>query len=296
MRAFEKKEAGFITPVEMKQKSARVLYWCMFAFLIAVSAISLIPALWIMISGFKDLEEFLAIPPTIIPKTFHIEKIAEVWKRFDFVVYYSNTVIVTFGTIVFTIVFNGLAGYVLSRLKPHGSRAVFLALMVLMLIPNTIGMVPYYVTICDFPHLHFSMLNTYWALWIPAASNVFNILLFKNSFDSIPNSYIEAARLDGATNIQIFCKIIVPLSIPIITTISILTFNGSWGDFFWPYMVLTNKKLHTISVFLFQNKTGNITIDNYMIMLTLSILPPTIIFAFLQKYIMSGVSMGGIKG
>ncbi len=296
MKAFEKKESGFISKTELNQPKGKAAYWGMWTFLVICSLISIIPAVWIMISGFKDLEEFFAVPPTIIPKSFHPEKLVDIWNKFDFVNYYKNTAVVTLGVVVFTVVFNGLSGYVLSRLKPKGSKVVFMALMVLMMIPNTIGMVPYYMTICDFPYFHFSMLNTLWALWIPAAANTFNILLFKNSFDSIPISYLEAARLDGATSLQIFYKIIVPLSVPIIMTVSILTFNGAWGDFFWPYMILNDKSLHTISIFLFQNKTGNYTIDLYMIMLTLSILPPMIIYAFLQKYIMSGFAVGGIKG
>lgn len=296
MISFNKKEAGFINQVEMKQTKAKLLYWFMFAFLLLSSAISVIPTLWIMISGFKDLEEFFAIPPTIIPKTFHPEKIVQVWKQFDFLLYYKNTVVVTLGVIVFNIVFNGLSGYVLSRLKPKGSKAVFMGLMFIMMIPNTVGMVPYYMTICDFPYFHFSLLNSFLALWIPAAANIFNILLFKNSFDSIPASYLEAARIDGAANLQIFYKIIIPLSVPIIMTVAILSFTSSWGDFFWPYLVLNDPQKYTISIFLFQNKTGNYTMDIYMIMLTLSILPPMIIYAFLQKYIMSGVAVGGIKG
>ena len=291
-----KKETGFITQVEMKQTKTKIVYWSIFAFLIIVSAISIVPALWIMVSGFKDLEEFLAVPPTIIPKSFHPEKLLEVWNKFDFVNYYANSAIVTLGVVVFTVVFNGLTGYVLSRLKPRGSRFIFAMLMVLMMIPNTVGMVPYFMTICDFPYFHFNMLNSFWGLWIPSAANLFYILLFKNSFDTIPRSYIEAARLDGATSLLIFVKIIIPLSIPVIMTISILTFNGAWGDFFWPYMILTDEKLHTISIFLYQNRSGNYTIDLYMIMLTLSILPPMIIFAFLQKHIMGGVAVGGVKG
>lgn len=296
MKNFEKKETGFITQVELKQTKAKIFYWAMFAILILVSVCMFVPALWIMVSGFKDLEEFFLVPPTIIPKSFHPEKLAEVWQKFDYVMYYRNTLTVALGSIVFGVILNGLAGYVLSRLKPKGSKAVFMMIMFIMMMPNTIGMVPLYMTICDFPHLHFSMLGTYWPMWLMAASSCFNILMFKSFFDSVPLSYIEAARIDGCSNIGIFFKIMVPLSVPVIMTVTIFIFNNSWGDFLWPYLVLNNKKLYTVSIFLFQNKAGNYSVDVYMVMLTLAILPPTIIYAFLQKYIMGGVNVGGIKG
>lgn len=296
MKKFIQKETGFITQVEMKQTKSKVVYWCMFGCLFLVSLITIIPVLWILFSGFKDLEEFFRVPPTIIPQSFHPEKLKEVWNKFNYVLYYKNTLIVAIGSVLFTLVFNGLAGYVISRLKPRGSRAVFTIIMLLMMIPGSVGMVPLYMTICDFPYLHFSMLGTFWPLLIMTMGNCFNILLFKSSFDAIPISYIEAAKIDGANNLYIFFKVIVPLSIPVIVTVTIFTFNAAWGDFLFPYLVLNDNKLYTISVFLFQNKTGQYTEDIYMVMLTLAIVPPTIIYAFLQKHIIGGLTIGGIKG
>lgn len=296
MKAFEKKETGFITQIEFRQTKTKIVYWCMFGILVLVSLCAIVPPLWIMISGFKDTEEFFRVPPTIIPQSFHPEKLVEVWTRFKYVLYFKNTVILAAGCVIATIVLNGLAGYVLSRLRPRGNKVVFTIIVLLMMIPNTVGMVPLYMTICDFPYLHFSMLNSFWPLWIMAGTNCFNILMFKSFFDSIPISYIEAAKIDGGSNLCIFFKIIIPLSIPVIMTVSILTFTASWGDFFWPYLILNDKELYTVSVFLFQNKAGNYTVDIYMIMLTLSIVPPVIIYAFLQKYIIGGLTVGGIKG
>lgn len=294
VKAFKKKEIGFITQVELAQPRTKIIYWCMFGVLMLVSLVIILPAVWILVSGFKDTEEFFRIPPTIIPQSFHIEKLAEVWKKFDFVLYFKNTVVLAIGTVIFTIILNGLSGYVLSRLKPRGHKVVFTAIVLLMMIPSTVGMVPLYMTICDFPYLHFNMLGSFWPIWIMAGTNCFNILMFKSFFDSIPISYIEASKIDGANNMQIFFKIIVPLSVPVIMTVSILTFTASWGDFFWPYLILDNKKMYTISVFLFQNK-GNHTVDIYMIMLAISIVPVAIIYAFCQKYIIGGMTLGGVK-
>ncbi|MBO5059937.1 MAG: carbohydrate ABC transporter permease [Clostridia bacterium] len=296
MKRFEKKETGFITQVELKQTRGQIIYWVMFAVLIVVSICTFAPPLWILVSGFKDLDEFFLVPPTIIPQSFHPEKLVEVWKKFDYILYYRNTLFVALGSIVSGVVLNGLAGYVLSRLKPKGSKAVFMMILFIMMMPNTIGMVPLYLTICDFPYMHFNMLGTFWPMWLMAAASCFHILMFKSFFDSIPLSYIEAARIDGCSNVGIFFKIVVPLSIPVIMTVAIFIFNNSWGDFLWPYLVLNNKKLYTVSIFLFQNKAGNYSVDVYMVMLTLAIVPPVIVYAFLQKHIMGGMNLGGIKG
>ncbi len=296
MKTFKKKETGFITQVELNQTGTKVVYWAMFAFLSIVALFAVLPPLWILTSGFKDINEFFMIPPTIIPKSFQPEKLKLVWEKFDYVLYYKNTLILAAGCVFFRIVLNGLAGYVLSRLRPKGSKAVFAIIMFLMMVPNTIGMVPYYMTICDFPYLHFNMLGTFWPMWLSAGAGCFTILMFKSFFDSIPISYIEAARIDGCNNLKIFFKIIVPLSVPVIMTVAIFAFNDAWGDFFWPYLVLNNKKLYTVSIFLFQNKAGNYPIDVYMVMLTLAIVPPSIIYAFLQKYIIGGLNIGGVKG
>lgn len=296
MKKFSQKEVGFINAVEMKQTKSKIVYWCMFGCLLLISLIMIIPVLWILVSGFKDVDEFLQVPPTIIPQSFHPEKLIEVWNQFNYLRYYKNTLIVAIGSVIFTLVFNGLAGYVLSRLRPRGSKAVLTVILLLMMIPGSVGMVPLYMTICDFPYLHFSMLDTFWPMWIMTMGNCFNILLFKDFFDSIPISYIESAKVDGANNMLIFFRIIIPLSMPIVTTVTIFTFNGAWGDFMWPYLILSDTQLHTISVFLFQNKTGQFTEDIYMVMLTIAIVPPVIIYAFLQKHIMGGLTVGGVKG
>lgn len=294
-KAFAKKNIGIITKVEFKKTRIKVIYWTMFAILVLTAAICLLPLIWILLSGFKDTQEFYEM--TLLPRKIDFGKFAEVWKEFDFVTYYKNSFIQAIGEMIFCIVFNGLTGYVLSRLKPKGSSLVMGLILVLMLIPNTIGMVPLYKTIVEFPYLGFSMINTYWPLWLAAGANCFNILLFKNFFDTIPLAYIEAARLDGCTSMRIFFSIILPLSLPIIMVVSIFSFNGSWNSFLWPYLILADNSLNTMSIFLFKSRGGGgIPADQYMIMLIISMLPPIIIFIILQKQIIGGLSLGGVKG
>ncbi|MEG2670553.1 MAG: ABC transporter permease subunit, partial [Oscillospiraceae bacterium] len=153
-----------------------------------------------------------------------------------------------------------------------------------------------FMTFIDFPIFHVNLINTYLPMWMMAGANAFYIMLFKSFFDSIPISYIEAARLDGCSNLGIFTRIILPLSKPLIMVIAIFSFNGAWENFFWPYLVLKDTNIQTVAVEIFKLKVSGIAIDEFMVVLLFSIAPPAIIFIFLQKYIMTGFTLGGIKG
>lgn len=195
------------------------------------------------------------------------------------------------GCVVFDVVVNGLAGYSLSRLKPKGYRGYFIIVSAMMLLPATCAMVPNYILYKDL-----GLLNTYVPMWLMAGTNMFHVLLFKSAFDGISILLIEASTIDGASNIKIFLKIVVPLSMPIITTRAIFTFNASFGDFFWPYILITDTEKMVIGLRLFEIKTSVLSIDNQMIAAMFAVLPQVVIFIIFQKHIMGGINIGGIKG
>lgn len=296
MAAFDNKESGIWTSLDFKRKKIRIAYWFLFSFVLLICLACLSPVVWVFISSFKDIKEILSVPPTLIPHSFHPEKLIEVWNSMNFGKYYINTILMSLGCLVFCIVSNGLAGYVLSRLKPKGANFVFIIIMWTMMMPNSIGMVPLFSTFIDFPIFHINLTNTYVPMWLMAGANTFYILVFKSFFDSIPISYIEAARIDGCSSFGIFERIMIPLSKPVIAVVSIFSLNGSWGDFFWPYLMLKNSDLYTITVQMFYMKNGSWALDTYLVSLLFAILPPVIIFIIFQKYIMTGFTMSGIKG
>ena len=296
MKAFENKETGLITSLDFKMRRVRIGYWIMFALLLIIALVFLFPAVWIILSSFKDVKEFLSTPPTLFPHSFHPEKLIEVWKKMNISRSYLNTMIVACGDMAFSIIVNGLAGYVISRLKPKGSSLFFILVMWSMMLPSSVSLVPLFMTFQDFPVFHFSMMNTYLPMWICKGANAFNVLLFKSFFDSISISYIEAARIDGCSDLGIFRKIILPLSIPVVTTVAIFTFNGSWAEFLWPYLVLKDKSLYTVPVQIYRMKSAGFLMDQYVIVLLFAMLPSLIMFLLFQKQIMHGVSLGGIKG
>ena len=296
LKSFEKKDAGFISKIELNKPKAQIVYWGIFAVLTAVACLCFIPLVWIILSGFKDTQEFYMVPPTIIPKSFHISKFFDVWNKFSFIKPYINSIMLACGNIVSCLLFNGMAGYVLSRLKPKGYKFVYTVLLVLLMLPTSVGQVPLYMQIIDVPHLHFSMLNSYLPLWLMAGGSVYNIILFKNFFDSVSSTYIEAARLDGCSNLMIFFRIVLPLCIPIFTVMAIFTFNAAWGSFFWPSLILTDRAKYPVAEYIYKMNAATYPQDEYMLVLTVAMFPPVIVFLLFQKNIMSGISTGGIKG
>lgn len=290
-------DKGILTNIDMKRSEYKALYWIMFSVLIVwCVTICVFPVVWIMLSGFKNPQEMYAIPAKLLPDRIELSKIAHVWNEMKFYKYYLSTFIMSVGSVAFTIVICGLGGYVLSRLKPRGSKIVFTIFFSLMLMPGTMRTVPLYMTFKDFPYLHINMLNSFLPLWLMAASDIFNIILFKNFFDGISNQILEAARVDGASNIRIFFQIVLPLSLPVFWTVAIFTFNAAFGQFFWPFLLISEKEMTVLGVQVFKLKNSTFSMDYQMLALLFAMVPQLIIFAIFQRQIVGGVNVGGVKG
>ena len=289
------KRIGIISEIDYANKPAKILYWSLFALMCIIAFVCIAPPIWVILSSLKDTKEFYAIPPTIIPRSFNPEKIVEAWNTFDFSRYYLNTIIVTAGAIIMSVVCNGLAGFVLSKLKPKGSGLVFALILGSMMVPNTVSMVPVYQNIVSFPILGFNMINTFWPMMLMAGCNAFQTIVYKSFFDGIPSALIEAGKIDGCNEIQSFIKIVIPLSKAVVFTSMILPFNAEWGSFFWPFLVLRDKEVYTVIVEVFKIR-NSIAQDQVLMILSFAIIPPAIMFMIFQKNIMQGLTMSGIKG
>lgn len=297
MSRFDSKNTGLINSIDLKKPEIKLIYWVGFLIVSVIALVSFMPPVWIMLSSLKDINEYFQIPPTIIPKTFHPEKLVETWNLLNFGKFYMNSLKLCAGAVVTTIFFNGSLGYVLSRLKPKGSSVVFLMILWTMLMPNSISMVPLFKNFLSLPLLNINITGTYWPLWLLAGCNAFYVIVFKSFFDGIPSSLIEASRLDGCNNVGIFFRIVLPLSKPVLIVISIFTVNGMWGEFFWSYLVMRDPNRYTVMVKLFtMSGVSGVSQDIVVVALIYAIIPPIIIFAFFQKHIMQGFTLSGIKG
>ena len=288
--------AGIISKFDMQNPSVKILYGAIWFFMILAVLICFLPPLWCMTSALKDSREFFSVPATLIPRSFHPEKLWETWEMLNFGQAYLNTVIVLCGSLVMSLVCNGMMGYVLSRLRPRGYKLVLSLVLWTLMLPQSVSQVPLFKNFLSLPILGINITESYLPMWLLAGANAFYVLIFKSFFDSIPQSLIEAARLDGCTNLGIFFRVMLPLSKPVLMVIAIFTINASWSDFFWPYLVLGSRsELYTVMVKIFY-MAGWYSEDIQVVALIFTIIPPTILFLFFQRYIMSGFTLSGIKG
>lgn len=287
---------GILNDSDMKSVGNKIIYFAIIAILVLLSVIVVVPMVWILLSGFKDAQEMYEIPTRFFPKKIELSKLGRIWNEMKFYKFYLNTFIMAGGSVAATVIVDGLAGYTLSRLRPVGSKIMMGLLFSLMLMPGTMRTVPIYMTFKSFSFLKLNLLDSFIPIWIMAAADIFSIIMFKNFFDEIPDSLIEAANIDGAKNLTIFFKIIVPLSVPIIMTVAIFCFNGQVGQFFWPYLLIGDQNKTVIGVQLYKMKSGNYTTDYQMLAIMFSLIPQVIIFLFFQRYIIGGVNAGGVKG
>lgn len=291
------KSIGIISAFDLKSFKYKVIYAVMVLIMVILAVSVIVPVIWVFFTGFKDSQEIYEIPARFFPRQFRLSRIAEAWKEISIGQNIISTFVLAFGEVGGMLLVCGFGGYVLSRLKPKGIKAVFVLIVLTMMMPATVRMVPLYMSFVEFPIGHFSMLNTYWPLIMIAAANSFNLVLFKNFFDSVSMSLVEAAWMDGCGHLGIFFRIMVPLSVPVIAYTAIRGFNGTWSDFLMPMLVISDRVLQPVPTAIYQMKTtALVKINNYMMSLCIACIPPLIMFAIFQKQIMGGVNIGGVKG
>ena len=294
-RRIESKKEGLITSSDYKRLSVKISYWLIVLFLVLCSLIALLPIVWAFLSGFKELNEYYSVNPTLLPQKISWDKLVDVSTKLKIGKSFINSMILFFGCWVGEVIVGGIAGYTISRLQPKGSKMLFTLMLWTMMMPHTLTMVPMFMTWTDFPIIHINYQNTWIPLWTGSMANIFNILLFKNFFDGIPKSYIEAAKIDGCSNIGIFAKIIVPLSVPIISTITVFVFNGTWNNFMGPFLYLKDPNMATVALRLY-NTTQGFTEPEQMLAAFVVMIPSVIVFMICSKQILGNNMNVGVKG
>lgn len=294
-KRIESKNEGLITSSDYKRTSVKIAYWLLVLFLILCAMLALLPVLWAFFSGFKDLNEYYSVNSSLLPDKIDWSKLVDISRQLKLEKSFLNSMIIFAGCWVGEIMVGGIAGYTISRLKPRGSKLLFAVMLWTMMMPHTLSMVPMFMTWTDFPIIHINFQNTWIPLWWGSMADIFNILLFKNFFDGIPNSYIEAAKIDGCSNIGIFAKIIVPLSKPIISTITVFVFNGAWNNFMGPFLYLKDTNMAPVALKLYSLSSGW-TEPEQMLAAFVVMVPSIIVFIFCSRQIMGNNMNVGEKG
>ena len=290
-KKYARKEDGVIRFYDLKSGPTRIWAVLIFIACIAMAVIALYPVFWLICSSLKDLNEFMSTTQ-VIPKNADWEGWVDTWNSFGFTKYYINSGIAVAGGVVCAVFFNGLMAYVLAILKPRGYKIVFALVMWCLLIPPTTSFVALFVNIKNI-----GLTKSFVPLWLSMGANAYWVVLFKNFFEGLPKDYIDAARLDGCGSLQIFTRIVLPLSKSIMMVVAIFAVTAAWSDFLMPYLLLNGSGMETVMVKLYSFNPSIKTNQLDLIRAVLySIIPPTIIFTVFQKQIMGGVMAGGIKG
>ncbi|MBP5152109.1 MAG: carbohydrate ABC transporter permease [Lachnospiraceae bacterium] len=270
----------------VKAGTAAIYFLCLIMVVIA-----LFPLIWVVLAGFKDLKEYMS-GTSLLPSSFDFATYFKTWKQLGIQRNYLNSLISVSGSIVCALLFNGLLGYGLAILKPRGYSIVKRLVMLSLLVPATISIVPLFMNI---QRLHLG--NSFLPLWLSFGANAMYIVLFIQFFESLPSSMIEASRIDGCSALQTFFLVVLPLSKPICSVISIFAVNAAWSDFLLPYLVLRGSSMQTVMVRLFVFSTEQtVNADAMMRSVVFSMIPPIILFVLFQKQLTSNSVSAGIKG
>jgi multiple sugar transport system permease protein len=286
-------ERGIISDHDLKKPGIKIVYLVVCLVILIMVITMIYPILHTLFSAMKPNEELNTAPPHFFPQAIKWTNFADAWHSLPLTTYFSHTLIVFAGNLIFSLGVLSLAAFSLSRMRVPFRKAIFMFLLLALFIPPTTYIIPNYLNL-----IQLNLIEKFGALWFPAAANAFFLLLIKSFFDSIHPEMFEAARIDGASDFRCFMQIALPLSVPIFATLSIFTFNSVWNDWFWPFLVINHEDHITLASAIYQYVL-QARLTEYSVKFaayTLASIPPIIVFAFFQKYIIRGVQIGGVKG
>jgi len=287
-----------ISNVQLNRRSGKIVYRLVLGGTLVVFTLIFIgPLYFLFTDGLKSTQEAIATPPTLYPHHVYPGNYVQAWNQLDIARMLWNTVYYAVGALVFQLVFDVTAAYSLSKLRPVLGNVVLFLMLATLMIPTTVLVVPQYVTIANLPFVHWNLVGSPEAIWLPSVANAFNIFLLKRFFDSIPTDYIDAASVDGASRLMILWRIVLPISRPILGVVSIFSLVAVWKDFLWPLLVQYGytPTRETLNVGIWQAYQG--TPQNLLIAASAMAAVPTIVFfLFFQRNIMAGLTAGGIRG
>ncbi|RKD32743.1 carbohydrate ABC transporter permease [Thermohalobacter berrensis] len=268
-------------------KFSRIIFYLI---IIGYALIALGPYIWTFITSLKPTSEVNNF--SIDFSTLSFKNYTFLWKKFPFGRWFLNSVIVAAIVSIGNVLFNSLAGYALARINFPGRKALFLAVLSMMMVPGQIVMVPTFMLLTKL-----GWVNTYKGLTIPFLTSLFGIFLMRQFFLSMPKSIEEAATIDGLGRFGIFFRIVLPMAKPALATQFIITFNGNWNSFLWPSLLAKSSEMYTLPVGLnsFQGQYYQFW-DQVMAGVMILSIPSIIIFLIFQKNFIKGISTTGMKG
>ncbi len=253
---------------------------------------TLVPLAWMVSASLMPTGEATALPPRLLPSRPTLDQYRALFTRLDLARALANSALLASAVTAVSLLLNSLAGYAFAKLRFGGRDRIFGFLVAAIVIPGQVSMLPLFLITRQL-----GLVDTYLGAMIPSLASIFGIFLVRQYALSIPASLLDAARIDGAGELRIYWSLVVPFIRPVLVTLAIFTFMGSWNDFLWPLIVLTDRDMQTLPVAL-ATLLGEHVQDTELMMAgaVLTVLPVVVLFLALQRYYIEGIVTGGVKG
>lgn len=259
--------------------------------LVLISFIGLLPFYWMLSCSLKTNENMFLMPLQWFPNPINWNAYGDAWKAQDFTRYFLNTTFIAVAITLGNLLLASLAGYSLSKFRYFGRGVLFLLILSTMMLPIEVTMVPLFLIVKKF-----GWPNTYEGLIVPFLVDGFGVFLMRQYLKSIPNELIEAARIDGASELRIYWQIVMPLCKPALAALGVFTFREAWDMYIWPLIMVTKDSLRTLplGISLFMSSFGT-SWDQLMAVAAIGTLPMVLLFFFLQRSFIKGIAISGLK-
>lgn len=308
---------------EAARRTRRWKVLATYLFLCALGVTMAFPFYWMLATALKEPQQVFRHPPQWIPSPLRWSNFAEAWQAAPFGRAYVNSLVVALLVTAGQVFTSSLAAYAFSRLRFKGRDTLFFGYLATMMVPGAVTMIPVFILITKVPVVLNALLSpvdrvfsanlyllhefyagqavgldSYFALIAPGLFSAYGTFMLRQFFLTIPRDYEEAAKIDGCSVFGIYWRIILPLSKPALTTLTIFTFMGCWKSFMWPLIVANSEEMKTLPVLLqaFQGRYEGTNLTLLLAASVIVLIPILIIFVIGQKYFMQGIRIGGLKG
>jgi len=249
------------------------------------------PLVWMVAASFMQDGEANAAPPPLVPQSPSLLQYRALFERLSLGKYFLNSLVLACVVTLLSLICNSLAGYAFAKLRFRGRDRLFGGLLATLAVPAQVGMLPLFLLLRSV-----GLVNSIWGVILPSAASVFGIFLVRQYARAIPDELLDAARVDGASELRVWWSVVLPSCRPILVTLALFTFMATWNDFLWPLIVFTGESHFTLPVAL-ANLSGEHVQDTELMMAgaVLSVLPVLVLFLALQRQYIEGILVGGVK-
>ena len=260
--------------------------------LIPLSALMLLPLVWMLVTSIETLAESRHFPPTLVPSGIHWQNYPDALAAAPFGRFFTNSLIVTLASVAGNLLLCSLAGYAFARLRFFGRDVTFIALLATLMVPFQVTMIPTFLIV-----QHLGLVNTLGALIAPNLVTPFGIFLLRQFFRTLPVELEEAARIDGCSRLGVLFRVVLPLSMPALATLAIVTFLWTWNDFLWPLISISSTDKMTVQLGLASFQGAHQT--NWTLLMAgnvMALAPMLLVFVVAQRWFVQSLASTGVKG